>query len=89
MNKNLVAKTYTIPVIASQRSTCIGTQYVVETPEYLDIVTVNGAHTSCTCQNGHCEHIRAVERQRSQEAARDAQRAVYTATFDLGYGEVA
>jgi hypothetical protein len=81
----LIAKTYIIPAIASVRLTCAGTQYTVVTPEYTDVVTVNGAHIACTCCSGHCNHIRVVELQRSRDAQADSQRAAYEATFDLNY----
>lgn len=83
----LVAKTYTLPIITGHRATCAGEQYTVQTPGYLDIVTVAGTHIACTCSEAHCDHTRAVLRQRAREASADARRAVYEATFDLSYGD--
>lgn len=83
----IFAKTYTIPTIAAVRTTVAGTQYTVETPEYTDIVTVNGSHIACTCHEVHCIHIGAVERRRAQVAARNGRRAEYCAAFDLSYGD--
>lgn len=81
----VLAKTYVIPIITTVRLTCAGLQYTVETPEYVDIVTVNGIHTTCTCHEANCDHIRMVTIHRAQDAAKDARRAVYEATFDLSY----
>lgn len=83
----LIAKTYTAPVIASHRATCLGEQYTVATPEYTDIVTVTGDKTTCTCHEAHCEHIRVVVRRRIQDAAKDTLRAAYEAAFNLSYGD--
>jgi hypothetical protein len=85
----VIAKTYVIPVIAAVRLTCAGLQYVVETPEFIDVVTVQGAHIACTCHEANCEHIRIVTIRRAQDAAKDAQRASLEASFDLTYGDSA
>lgn len=85
----LLSKTYVLPVISSSRLTCAGQQYTVDTPEYTDIVTVNSAHITCTCHEGHCEHIQVVILRRKQDAAKNAQRDVYEATFDTSYGDAA
>lgn len=83
----LLEKVYVIPTIASVRTTYKGDQYTVETPEYTDVVTVNGSHITCTCGESHCEHIRIVERRRAIEAVKAAVRAAYEALFDLSYGD--
>lgn len=85
----MFAKTYVIPTITRVRSTCIGTQYVLETPEYLDIVTVNGNKTTCTCGEANCSHIQAVNRRRVNETQEAAKREAYCSTFDLSYGDAA
>ena len=82
----LLEKVYVIPTIESVRTTYKGDQYTVLTPEYVDIVTVNGSHITCTCGESHCEHIRTVERRRAIEAEQAATRAAYCAIFDLSYG---
>jgi hypothetical protein len=43
-----------LPTIASVCTTYAGDPYTVLTPEYTDIVTVNGSYITCTCQSGHC-----------------------------------
>jgi hypothetical protein len=83
----VLEKVYVIPTIESVRTTVAGTQYTVLTPEYTDIVTVNGSHITCTCHEGHRDHIRTVERRRMVEAAKAAHRAAYTELFDLSYGD--
>ncbi|MGH2480636.1 MAG: hypothetical protein ACRDHW_13360 [Ktedonobacteraceae bacterium] len=85
----IFAKTYTIPTIAAVRATCKGEQYTVQTPEYIDIVTVNGSQVTCTCGECSCSHIQAVTRRRAVEQAQDTRRAAYAATFDLSYGDAA
>lgn len=85
----LFAKTYVIPVIARVRTTCAGTQYVVETPEYLDVVTVNGTHIACTCGEANCPHIGTVLRRRAADAQQARDRALYEVTFNLSYGDAA
>jgi hypothetical protein len=83
----LLEKVYVIPTIESARTTYKGDQYTVLTPEYSDIVTVNGSHITCTSGESSCEHIRTVERHRTQNAQAAARRAAYCAMFDLSYGE--
>lgn len=50
----LLEKVCVLPTIASVRTTCAGDQYTVLTPEFTDVVTVNGSHITCTCQSGYC-----------------------------------
>lgn len=84
----VLVKTHTVPVIAAVRLTCSGDQYTVETPEYVDIVTVTGSQIACTCHEANCDHVRTVNRRRAQDAARDARRIAYEELFDLGYGDI-
>lgn len=79
----MIAKTYVIPTITAVRTTVAGTQYTVETPEYIDVVTVNGAQTTCTCHEVNCSHIRIVNIRRSQDAAKDVRRDAYSETFNI------
>ncbi len=72
----VLAKTYVIPVIKSVRSTCVGT---LETPEYIDVVTVKDASITCTCGESRCSHIRMVNIRRAQDAEKAAVRAAYEA----------
>lgn len=74
----VIAKIYPIPAIAHVRQTVVGTQYTVETPESIDIVTVNGTHTSCTYHEANCSHIRGVQ----------LRRIAYETLFDLSYGDI-
>jgi hypothetical protein len=83
----MIAKTYVIPTIAAVRLTCTGLQYTVETPEFIDVVTVNGSHITCTCHESNCSHIRMVNIRRAQDAAKNAARTAYDASFDLSYGD--
>lgn len=80
----LLAKTYTIPVITAHRMNCQGDVYTVRTSEYTDTVIVGSTgHSTCTCHDGHCEHIRAVERSREQDATKAASRESYCSTFNI------
>ncbi len=83
----LLEKVYVIPTIASMRTTYKGDQYTVLTPEYTDIVTINGTRVTCTCGENHCEHIHTVAHRRAQNAAKAAARAAYESLFDLSYGD--
>lgn len=83
----VLAKTYVIPVIKSVRSTCVGMQYTLETPEYIDVVTVKDASITCTCGESRCSHIHMVNIRRAQDAEKAAARAAYEALFDLSYGD--
>jgi hypothetical protein len=85
----LLSKTYEIPEILSHRSTCLGEQYTVKTPGFIDVVTVNGPHASCTCQSTHCSHILTVLRTRAQQAREATERALKQMAFDLSYGDIA
>lgn len=80
----MIAKAYTIPTIARIRATCIGTQYVIETSDYLDIVTVNDkGQIDCTCHQVNCSHIKVVERRRACDRERDNLRNLHNALFNL------
>lgn len=79
----LLTKAYAIPTIKSVRSTCIGEQYTVVTPEFTDIVTVNGERATCTCHAANCEHVSVVTRQRTFQAAQDALRTAYYYSFEV------
>lgn len=85
----VIAKAYIIPIITTVRLTAAGLQYTVETPDYIDVVTVNVDRTTCTCHEANCSHIRMVNIRRAQDAEKDARRDAYEATFDLSYGDVA
>lgn len=79
----LLAKTYAIPTITAVRSTCLGTQYTVETPEFIDTVTVNGEHITCTCGKARCSHSSAVTRRRGLENQQATNRSAYCSTFEI------
>lgn len=83
----LLAKTHIIPIIAAMRTTVAGDQYTVETPEYVDIVTVTDTHITCTCHDAHCSHIQAVERRRAADMVQATIRSAYHLLFDLSYGD--
>jgi hypothetical protein len=83
----VLEKVYVIPTIESVRTTYQGDIYTVATPDYIDTVVVSGSRITCTCHEGHCDHIRAVERRRMVEATKAARRAAYTELFDLSYGD--
>lgn len=77
----ILEKTYVLPEIVSHRSTCLGEQYTVVTPEFTDVVTVNGDKHTCTCGSSSCEHILVVKRQRTRNALANAKREAYCNAF--------
>lgn len=80
----VLEKAYVIPVITSTRATCIGMQYTLETPEYIDVVTVADASISCTCGEGqHCPHIQAVRRQVMRDTEKNTRRSLHNVLFNL------
>lgn len=80
----VIEKTYVIPVITAVRPTCIGMQYTLETPEYIDVVTVADASISCTCGEGqHCPHIQVVHRQVMRDTEKNTRRSLHTSLFGL------
>jgi hypothetical protein len=81
----LIAKAPSIPLIQARRLTCLGMQYTVATPDFLDVVTANGEHLTCTCGEFACIHIQVVQHQRTHDAIISARRNRYTALFDLSY----
>lgn len=78
----VLEKVYVIPVIVSHRTNFQGDIYTLETPEYTDVVIVDGNQARCTCQGQRCEHIAAVIRRRAQDAAKTARRVAYTELYD-------
>ena len=85
----VLQKVYIIPTVKFVRTNHQGDIYEVETPEYTDIVIVDCDEATCTCHGHNCEHIRAVNRRRIQNAAKNARRTLQTALFDLSYGDIA
>src|SRR5579885_2088224 len=68
----VLEKVYVIPTIEAVRTTYQGDIYTVATPGYIDTVVVSGSRITCTCHEGHCDHIRTVERRRMVEATTPA-----------------
>lgn len=83
----MIAKTHTLPVIASHRSNFQGEIYTVTTPGYEDVVIAKNGRYACTCQECHGEPIREVKRQRATQATQAKCRELKQATFDLTYGD--
>jgi hypothetical protein len=79
----LIAKAGIAPTIERVRTTCAGTQYMVATPQYLDVVTVNGGHITCTCDQFACPHIQVVQTRRAQAAVFNSRREVYVVFFGI------
>lgn len=78
----VLEKVYVIPTIEAVRTTYQGDIYTVATPGYIDTVVVSGSRITCTCHEGHCDHIRTVERRRMVETTKAACRAAYTELFE-------
>ncbi len=74
-------------VIQVSRLTCVGMQYTVADPAFVQVVTVNGEQITCTCGSPVCAHIQAVRERQARKAEADARRDAYCALFDLGYLE--
>lgn len=87
MATTLLAKVYAPIKIVSSRLTCLGFQFTVETPKFVDVVTVDGESITCTCGSSTCEHIAEVKRELARFAVADENRARYEAAFDLSYGD--
>lgn len=82
-----IAKAPFLPLLKTSRLTSMGMQYTVMTAEYVDVVTANGEHLTCTCGEPTCIHIQAVQHQQAHDAQANACRNAYCALFDLGYLE--
>lgn len=83
-----IAKMDVLLLITAVCTSYKGTHSTVETPEFIDIVTVSGSSIHCTCKQADCEHIRFVERRCIQDAMQSARRSAYTELFDLSYGDI-